>query len=279
MKLGYSTWGMPTVPIDSALRHLADTGYDGVEITVIPGWITELSTLDSAERKRILGLTQQYGLALVAIDAHSNFVEPDPLKLARNMARLKEAMDLAVEWTAGDVRPVVVTTPGGVPEQYDELKPLLVERLCELMEYAELRGVTVALEAHVGASIDTPEHAVEIMRMVDSPFLRLNFDISHFNVLGIPIHASVSAMAPYAAHTHIKDERGRYPQHQFLIPGEGDFDYVTYLREMQQVGYTGYIVPEISIMVQKRPAYDPLATATQSYTVVAQAFHEAGIVR
>ncbi|RME55855.1 MAG: sugar phosphate isomerase/epimerase, partial [Caldilineae bacterium] len=35
MKLGYSTWGMPTVPVDVALRHLADLGYDGVELTVL----------------------------------------------------------------------------------------------------------------------------------------------------------------------------------------------------------------------------------------------------
>jgi len=30
---------------------------------------------------------------------------------------------------------------------------------------------------------------------------------------------------------------------------EGVFDYVKYLKEMQKVGYTGFISPEISIMV------------------------------
>ena len=49
MKLGYSTWGMPTVPIDTALSHLANLGYDGVELTIIPRFTTELSTLDAAE--------------------------------------------------------------------------------------------------------------------------------------------------------------------------------------------------------------------------------------
>ena len=37
MKLGYSSWGMPTVPIDQAIRYLAELGYDGIEICVLPG--------------------------------------------------------------------------------------------------------------------------------------------------------------------------------------------------------------------------------------------------
>jgi hypothetical protein len=48
---------------------------------------------------------------------------------------------------------------------------------------------------------------------------------------------------------------------------------------MQKAGYTGFISPEISIMVQRRPNYDPLAAATQTYQVVAKAFVDAGIDR
>ena len=53
MKLGYSTWGMPKVPVDKALAHLAGLGFDGVELTVIPGYTTELIKLDAVERSRI----------------------------------------------------------------------------------------------------------------------------------------------------------------------------------------------------------------------------------
>ena len=115
------------------------------------------------------------------------------------------------------------------------------------------------------------------MKAVNSPHIRLNFDISHFNVMGYPIADSVAMMVPYTAHTHIKDERGRYPQHEFLIPGEGVFDYVTYLKEMKKAGYSGFISAEISIMRQRQPGYDPLAAAQQTYEVVSRAFQEAGI--
>ena len=69
------------------------------------------------------------------------------------------------------------------------------------------------------------------------------------------------------------------PDYEFLIPGEGEMDYPRYLKGMDKAGYQGHIVVEISIMVQRRPSYDPLAAATQSYNVLAKAFTDAGLVR
>ena len=48
---------------------------------------------------------------------------------------------------------------------------------------------------------------------------------------------------------------------------------------MQRHGYTGYISAEVSVMVQRRPAYDPLQAATQTYATLAAAFETAGIDR
>ena len=70
------------------------------------------------------------------------------------------------------------------------------------------------------------------------------------------------------------------PNHQFLIPGEGEFDYVAYLRAMRAHGYTGFITAEISNMVWlRRPGYDPLAAAEQTYQTLARAFDQAGIAQ
>ena len=51
MKIGYTTWGMPDLPIDAALEHLARLGFTGVEPAVIPGYTTELDTLDPGDRR------------------------------------------------------------------------------------------------------------------------------------------------------------------------------------------------------------------------------------
>jgi sugar phosphate isomerase/epimerase len=56
-------------------------------------------------------------------------------------------------------------------------------------------------------------------------------------------------------------------------------DYPRYLRLMDEAGYDGHIVVEISLMVQRRPDYDPLAAATRTDRVLSQAFADAGITR
>jgi sugar phosphate isomerase/epimerase len=279
MKLGYCTWGMPTVPVDTFIPFLAQLGYDGIELTVIPGYTTELSLLDAAERRRIARMLNDHHLALPAIAGHTTMIERDPDTAALHWSRLTAAVDLAVDWAQGGTPPAVDTTVGGTPAEWDELRPLMIERVGELVRYGEQRGVVIAIEPHVGSMLDTPDRVLELLQAVPSPNLKLNFDISHFNVMGIPIAESVGALAVHTVHTHVKDERGVVPDFEFLIPGEGEFDYVAYLRAMRAHGYTGFITAEISIMVQRRPGYDPLAAAEQTYQTLARAFEQAGIER
>jgi inosose dehydratase len=279
MKIGYSTWGMPTVPVDTIIPFLARTGYDGIELTVIPGYSTELSVLDRAERRRIARMLQDHQLELPAIAGHTSLVERDPATAAVYWARLTATVDLAVDWALDGTPPALDTTAGATPDQWDELKPLLVERLGDLVRYGEQRGVVIAIEPHVATMLDTPARTLELLRLIDSPYLKLNFDISHFNVQGIPVRESVAALARHTVHTHVKDERGLVPNYEFLIPGEGEFNYVAYLQAMRDESYVGYITAEISIMVQQRPGYDPLRAAEQTFQTLSRAFAQAGLVR
>ncbi len=279
MKLGYSTWGMPTVPIDTTISHLAQLGFDGIELTIIPRFTTELSSLDTAARKRIASQLKQHNLALPAIAAHSSLLETGPEAHAKNMWRLKGGVDLAVDLAQDGELPAVNTTPGGKPDMWDTKKEFLAERLAELVDYGESRGVTIAMEPHIGAIVDTPDKVLELLDIVNSPFLKVNFDISHFDIVGIPTEETVSALAAVSAHTHVKDQRGIHPDFEFLIPGEGTFDYVDYLKQMQAQGYDGFITAEVSFMVQARENYDPLAAATLSYQTLSKAFVDAGIER
>jgi sugar phosphate isomerase/epimerase len=146
------------------------------------------------------------------------------------------------------------------------------------VRYGEQRGVVIAIEPHVGDVLDSVGRTLELLDAIRSPYLKLNFDISHFNVQGIPYQESVAALAPHAVHTHVKSERGRAPHHEFLIPGEADFDWVGYLHAMRKHGYDDYITAEISNMVwMRRPNHDPLAAAEQTYQTLARAFEQAGL--
>lgn len=278
MKIGYCTWGMPTVPADTFIPFLAKLGYTGVELTVIPGYSTELSRLDAAERRRIAQMLKDHGLELPAIAAQTSMIDREPDVAAAHWKRLTDAVDLAVDWAQHGKPPAVDTTVGGRSEDWEPLKGLLFERMGALVRYGEERGVVIAAEPHVANMLDTPARAVELIEAINSPFLKLNFDISHFNVQGIPYQESVAALAPHTVHTHVKSERGRAPNHEFLIPGEAPFDWVGYLHAMRDHGYDDYITAEVSIMVQQRPGYDPLAAAELTYRTLHTAFEQAGML-
>ena len=279
MKLGYCTWGMPTVPVDRQIRHVAGLGFDGIELTVIPRYTTDLYHLDAAERKRIRQLLLDHQLELPAIAGHTRLMETDPALHAQNMKRLRDTVDLAVEWAIDGTPPAIDTTTGGESGQWETHQALLVERVGALVEYGASRGVVIAIEPHVSDILDTPAKTVALLEMIDSPYLKVNFDISHFDVIGMTIEERVAPLAPHTVHTHVKDQRGRAPNHEFLIPGEGNFDYVAYLQAMQKHGYDGFITVEVSVMVQRRPNYDPLAATTMSYQTLERAFRQAGIAR
>lgn len=279
MLIGYTTWGMPDVPVDTALPFLAETGFDAVELTVLPGYTTALETLTHAERRRIKKRYDQYGLFMPAIAAHRSLLDENPERHKENMGILTGAIDLCAEWADGAGHPVMDTVLGGRPEDWASKQDFILSRVWDLVNYATSRGVVIGMEAHVGAALDTAEKSVALVEAIGSPYLRLNFDISHFDILGMPLEKAVSMMAPYAAHTHVKDQRGQAPDFEFLIPGEGDFDFVAYLKAMNRAGYTGSVTAEVSYMVQKRPDYDPMAAAKRCYDTLERAFREAGVER
>ena len=279
MQIGYTTWGMPAVPVDRALSFLSEQGFDAVELTVLPNYTTAVDRLDAEERRRIRKLFTRYGLAMPAVAAHRSLLDEDPGAHMENMGVLKQAVDLCAEWGDGRGMPVLDTVLGGAPEDWEPRLEFIFERVRKLVDYAADRGVVIGMEAHVGSALDTAEKSVQLVASIDSPHLGLNFDISHFDVLGIPIEEAVRLMAPYAVHTHVKDQRGKAPDYEFLVPGEGEFDFVAYLRAMHAAGYRGSITAEVSYMVQKRPEYDPFEAAALCYRTLEKAFAEAEVPR
>jgi inosose dehydratase len=270
---------MPSLPAEESIPILARIGFDALELTVVPGWRDELDALTPQRRARIRELLVEHGLGLPALAAHRGLTAADPAEHAENWRRLIGAIDLATELAVEPTPPAIDTAVGGQAGLWDPLRELIVERVGRLCDYAERRGVTIAVEPHVASALDTPDRVLALLRAVGRPNLKVTFDTSHFNVQGIPIEESVAKLAPVTVFTQVKDERGRVPDYEFLIPGEGEFDYGRFLRAMDAAGYRGDVHVEISLMVQRRPGFDPIAVAEQSYRVLAEAFRQAGIQR
>lgn len=273
MKLAFSAWAMREWPVERQIRLVSRAGYLGICLVSGTEFPFDAVRTDHAERRRVRRLLDEAGLAVTAIASHVNLLETD----AARLDRVRAALDVAADLAADDGPPPVITMGYGTPEGYALQRQVLAERFGELASHAARTGGVVALEPHVGQAMDLPERVVWLLEAVSSPHFRLNLDNSHFEVMGRDLDDYLPRLVPWAVHTDLKDQRGRSPDHEFLVPGEGDFDYARYLRAMHALGYTGYVTVEISVMVQRRPGYDPAEVAARSFRTLTAAADAAGV--
>ncbi|NUQ01934.1 MAG: sugar phosphate isomerase/epimerase, partial [Armatimonadetes bacterium] len=122
------------------------------------------------------------------------------------------------------------------------------------------------------------EQLVEWVRaQVDSPALCFNYDHSHFVLRGISPEEAAAIMVPHAAATHLKDAAGDPARFQFMLPGEGDFDYPAFFRLLAGLGYDGYLTVEVSGMVFNRPGYEPVSEARRCQEFLSAALAAAAL--
>jgi len=236
--------------------------------------------MDAAERKRIRKLYDDNHIALCGLSGNTPLLKGAPDERNRNLEIFTTYLDLAAELQRPGERLSVSTTSASEPGTWDAVKNELADLYGRAAAHAERRSVIVGAEPHGNNALHTPGQAsFWLVKQVNSPAFGIHFDISHFNVQGMDMETVVAQLVPYTVHTHVKDERGIAPNHEFLIPGEGEMDYVGYLKAMDRAGWHEHITVEISLMVQSRPDFDALAAATQSYRVLSKAFEDAGIAR
>jgi len=261
---------MRELPVAQQIEIVRRAGYLGICLVADP----RFAPWDVVEVRRLLA---EAGLALTAVAGHANPLATDPDELTQNLARIRAGLDLAAELAGPNGPPPLVSMGYGSPETYESDKTLLAERFGQLARHAASTGGILALEPHVGQAMDQPEKVVWLMNAVGSPHFRLNFDNSHFEVMGRDMDEYVPMLTPFAVHTDLKDQRGRSPDHEFLVPGEGDFDYARYLRKLRAAGYAGDVTVEISVMVQRRADYDPAEVAARSYRTLVEAARVSGV--
>src|SRR5690348_16328864 len=127
MFLSYSTWGMQQTPIDVAVRHCAELGFAGLELTVIPRWPTDAATMDAAERKRIRQLYDDNHILLCGLSGNTPLLRGEtPDERARNVDVFTTYLDLASELQRPGERLSVSTTSSGQSDDWDAVKNELV---------------------------------------------------------------------------------------------------------------------------------------------------------
>ena len=224
-------------------------------------------------------LFRQYGIACSGVANFETLTDPDASVTDPLLAHHQAAIDLAVDLADGSTPPVVVFFSGGKVEEWPAARSRLIERIGALADYAGSRGVVLAMKAHALGCVSRPHHLVDLFEQIGSPSFRFCFDMSHYEVQGLSIEQAMYPLLPLSVHTEVKASIGRAPNQEYMIPGEENTqsDFVAQIRAMTGLGYRGYIVPEMSVHVMRRPTYDPYAALRLSYRALTGVLREVGV--
>src|SRR4051812_41422169 len=111
--LGFSLYGMKTVPLNEALKTCAEIGYSNVGLALNPGWPTEPKLLSADARKDLRRQLDSLRLGVSALMLNMSLAVDDAAH-ARNLEALKGAAQLAHDLFP-DQPPLIETVLGGKP--------------------------------------------------------------------------------------------------------------------------------------------------------------------
>lgn len=274
---GFGTYGMRSLKPSEAIRQCAEIGYDGIELSLITGWPTEPTLLSKRDRAEIRGSLNDFQLAVPSLLESLPCLRTEETH-RENVEKLKRAVELAHD-LASDKRPVVQSVVGGKTARWEEMKGRLVEQLADWARVGQTSKTVICFKPHAGSIVHDPQRALWIHRQVGSDWLKVVYDYSHFYLEGLALATSLKELLPITSYVQVKDSRGTPAKHEYLLPGDGQTDYVELLTVLKQARYHGFVNVEVSSMIHRKPDYRPIPTAKLCYERLAPLFQTVGIQR
>ena len=275
--LSFGSYALWMLTWEDSLELIARTGYDGVELALMPDWPTEPKLLSARDRLRIRSRLLDLGLALPAL--LENLRALDPVRTqAENLERLRRAIDLGAELAPGKP-PLFETVLGRNPGKWDEIKHELANSVGEWARVAAEAATVICFKPHANHAVNNVDRSLWLVNQVGSPHFRCTYDYSHLWLAGHHLVESLDALLPVSSYVHLKDARGTSDDYRFLLPGDGETDYVTMFRHLRRLGFRGYANVEVSAQIHRHPDYEPISTARTCYERMATAFDKAQLGR
>ncbi|QDU37536.1 Hydroxypyruvate isomerase [Maioricimonas rarisocia] len=140
-----------------------------------------------------------------------------------------------------------------------------VKGLKQIAGYAEKKGVTICLEhlntrddthpmkGHPGYQGDDVDDVADMLRRVDSPRVKLLFDIYHVQIMNGDVIRRLGQLKDIIGHVHTAGNPGRGE-----LDEDQEIQYPAIMRKLVELGYDGYVGQEFI------PTRDPLAGLTQA---------------
>jgi len=215
--------------LEDFIRKAVELRLDAVDMTVYYLKSTDAEYLESMRH-----LAYQNAVTFSGAACGASMVQADRAKRADVLDQIKKWVDVTDRLGASHLRVFAGQLPAGVPMQ--QAVDWVVEAMKAASDYAAAKGIALGLEDHAGVS-QSADVCLEIMQRVNSPYARINLDITHF----IPTptedaYAQIAACIPYTNVAHIRD--------YFDDRTPVDMEHVW--RLFAQAGFRGYMSVEYS---------------------------------
>jgi len=102
-----------------------------------------------------------------------------------------------------------------------------------------LSGYLLCIETH--DDWVNPEFLVPVLKEINSPALKVTWDIMHPILRGLTMEEAFEAYQPWIAHVHVHDKA---PGEPWSPIGTGNIDHKTALACLKKMNYNGYISGE-----------------------------------
>jgi sugar phosphate isomerase/epimerase len=273
---GFSLYGMRSLKVADALKLCADIGYSGVELACLKDWPCDAAVMTMEDRAAVRSQLNDLALDLPCLMENLGLAVPDALHQS-NLERLKAACNLAHDLAPAEP-PLIESVLGGKPSEWESLRDKMVVALGDWERVASSHKTVVAIKAHISGALHTPQDAMWLVEQINSPWIRLVYDYSHFQRQQLTLKDTLATMIRETVFVHIKDNITRDGKTEFALPGDaGDIDYVEYLTLLRNGGYRGAMVVEVSAQVSGKPGYDPVAAAKRCYANIQPAYIKTGL--
>jgi sugar phosphate isomerase/epimerase len=253
MYVGILTAPFSREPLEHVTAFAGEYGFGGMEIIAGPGSShIDLTNFTQADADRVKELMERRALVISSLAAYTNNTDPDPERRKANNETVRKAIDAAALLGVE-----VVCTLAGHPVP-GKSKMQTIEEECAkvfppLLEYAERKGIKIALENWYATNIQHLGHWERLFEVVPNPNFGLNYDPSHLLWQEIDYIHAVEKFASRIFHTHAKDTainetKKRWVGNQdgggwwrYVIPGMGKVQWGEYLAALRANGYNGVL--------------------------------------
>lgn len=277
MTMGIGNYGMPAARVEEAIQLVAETGFDSLELTMMPDWDSSPEKLGADRRRSLRQMLADSRLILTSL---MEDLTPSPVEAEQQAAldRLKRAAELGGD-LAPDRLPLIQTVLGG--GRWEEKRTLYRDCLGDWLRIAESHKVTIAVKPHRSGAMSLPAEAAWLYEQLGrSPCFGMVYDHSHYAFRDLSIEETVKTALPITRHIAVKDVVRRGERFEFSLPGEaGTIDHSEILKRFFEGGYRGDVCCEVSSQVFRRSDYDPPVATRHCYNALRQLFEKGKIPR